>query len=123
MLKPDSYVITTKGKLGKVILPGLVNHETKEYKPAAVQLNTKVYEIWPENVTPVEFVDLVVMNEGNLILTAEKAFNLIKTLLRNNISVKIDIEATKQTNILYDHPENTKAPEVSSDFLDSLYKE
>jgi len=100
--RPDEYVVTSKGKLGKIILPGYIDHETKQFSPASVVLNTKVYQIWQENLTSVDLVALNVMNDDStIILKAETAFNLIKVLLRNRIKVEIDLVETKSLNIVW----------------------
>lgn len=101
--KVDNYVVTNKGKLGKIILPGSIDHEQKIYKPVSVQLNTKVYQIWQENLIPVEYVALEIMGDSSItILKAHTAFNLIKVLLKNRIRIKIDIEETKECNIFWE---------------------
>ncbi len=100
-LPANQYVLTTKGKLGKVVLPGYNNYEDRQFKPASVVLNTKVYQIWEENLVPISFVALNLMNDSSLIiLKAETAFNLIRVLLRNRIKVKIDIEETHRANFI-----------------------
>ncbi len=99
-MKPNDYVITTKNKLGILLLPGVRDPVNKNYKPASVQLNNRVYEIWSENLRPVTHIDLQIM-EGRIILTAEKAFKLIQTLLKNRISVEI-MEAWNEPQINMD---------------------
>jgi len=100
--KPNDYVITNQGKLGKIILPGHIDHEARSFAPASVQLNTKVYQIWQNNLFPVDLVALNVMNDDStVILKAETAFNLVKVLLRNRIKVRIDVEETKALNVVY----------------------
>ncbi len=86
-MNPDDYVLSTKGKLGRIILPG--SKEGNTYKPASVIFNKKVYQIWPENLTVVTHIDIAVMG-GTITLTAEKASDLIKVLLRNKIQFKIE---------------------------------
>ncbi len=115
--KADDYVLTSKGKLGKVLLPGYMNHQEREYRPASVQLNTKVYQIWEENLELVELVAIKVMGETTpVVLKARTAFNLIQILLRNRISVKIDIEETKELNVFTEQT-RVELPEfIESDY-------
>ena len=94
-MKPDDYVITSKNKLGKVLLPGYIDIHNKEFRPASVQLNHRVYEIWPENLTVVSYIDLSIMG-GEITLTAEAASKLIKVLLRNNIPFEMSGSALEQ---------------------------
>ncbi len=91
-MKPDDYVLTSKGKLGQVILTGQKDLETNMFTPAAVIFNKKVYQIWPENLTVVTHIDIEVMG-GTITLTAAKASDLIKVLLRNKIPFKIESSA------------------------------
>ncbi len=88
-MNANDYVLTTKGKLGQIVLPGTKNLQTNHYEPASIIFNKKVYQIWPENLTVVSHIDIEVMG-GTITLTAEKGSDLIKVLLRNKIPFKIE---------------------------------
>lgn len=87
-MKPDDYVLTSKGKLGKIVLPGSVDYTEKRFTPASVLIGNQVYQIWPENLNIVTHVTISVM-EGEVTLTAASAVKLIKVLLRNKLSFEI----------------------------------
>ena len=87
-MKPNDYVLTSKSKLGKIILPGSVNYADKKYIPASVEIGNQVFQIWPKNLQVVSHVTVKVM-EGEIVLTAESAVNLIKVLLRNKLPFEV----------------------------------
>ena len=87
-MKPDDFVLTSKGKLGQVVLPGVKDPQNNYYEPASVAFGKKVYDIWPENLQVVSHVTVKVM-EGEIVLTAESAVNLIKVLLRNKLPFEV----------------------------------
>ncbi len=87
-MKPEDYVLTSKGKLGQIVLPGINDPQNNYYEPASVAFGKKVYEIWPENLQIISHVTIKVL-EGEIVLTAQSAANLIKVLLRNRLPFEI----------------------------------
>ena len=97
-MKPNDHVLTSKGKLGKIILPGSINYADKKYIPASVEIGNRVFQIWPENLTVVSHITIKVM-EGEITLTAQSAVNLIKVLLRNKLQFEIVGSTYSKTDI------------------------